>query len=115
MFYVSHKQVGPISHACSLKNETAIEIISMEINSLIKEQYEKENPDNFIPSDEDSVSSHRWLFIYIRISSFETSLFIPANFRADSRCHQHMFHKIQCIIFRNCYGRNKEKNKASTS
>lgn len=66
MFYASHKFIDPLSHACSLKNETAIDIVFTEINSLIKEQYKEENPYNFIPSEEDSVSSHRWLIIFIQ-------------------------------------------------
>lgn len=58
-FYVSHKLFSPLSYACSLKNDTAIKIAEMEIVESIKEQLEKDNPDDFIPSEEDSVSSHR--------------------------------------------------------
>lgn len=59
MFHVSHKFVDSLGYACSLKNETAIEIATMEISKSIDEQFGKENPDYLIPSEEDSVSSHR--------------------------------------------------------
>lgn len=55
VFHVSHKFNDPLIHACSSKNETAIAIAGMEI----EKQDEKENLDDFIPSEEDSVSSHR--------------------------------------------------------
>lgn len=59
MFSVSHKLIDPLNDACSLKNETAFEIVNNEITESIKKEAEAENPDHFIPSEEDSVSNHR--------------------------------------------------------
>lgn len=65
MFSVSHKHIDPLNDACSLKNETAFQIVNNEITESIKKEAEAENPDHFIPSEEDSVSNHRWLIIFI--------------------------------------------------
>lgn len=98
--------LDPLSSACSSKNETTIEDLNMKIRGSLEKAYEEQHPKHFIPSEEDSVSStYDSLFLsdfYIMNNSF-----IPANFRADSKCHKHMFRKIQCIIFRNRFGRSK--------
>lgn len=56
MFHASHKFIDPLSSACSLKNETAFEMI---VRAQIEEWNKEENPDDFIPSEEDSVSSQQ--------------------------------------------------------
>lgn len=57
---MSRAVVNPLGTACSLKNETAVDIAEMEMESM-RQQYEKEHPDGvqFVPSDEDSVSNHQ--------------------------------------------------------
>lgn len=66
MFHIGHKFVDELISGCSLKNETAIKKAENGISELIYINYEKENTENFIPSDEDSVSSHRLLITFNR-------------------------------------------------
>lgn len=73
MFHASHKFIDPLSSACSLKNETALRIVDEQMKEFINEEYEKESPNDFIPSEEDSVSSQQtthcfYLIIHLNLS-----------------------------------------------
>lgn len=60
-FHAIHKLNDPLIQACS-SNETAMAIAGMEIAEIVEsliEERKKEYVDNFIPSEKDSVSSHR--------------------------------------------------------